>query len=209
MSTSAISSAMRFCCRIPGSSCELMAGDFTSASCPTHYVGHSTTQPPRSSGPRRTDWKTYRLSHYYGFRKPNDSRALTLMNTAATQVVQALSDITIAYGLSDEFSFVFHKHTTLFERRRDKLVSTVVSAFTAAYVHGWDTSFGAGSTAECSTEPKPDKPARLSIDMLPTFDGRAVCYPSWENLRDYLKWRQVDCWFLIRRCWTTSSSWLT
>lgn len=27
---------------------------------------------------------------------------------------------------------------------------------------------------------------------LPTFDGRAVLYPSVENLRDYLSWRQVD-----------------
>ncbi|GFZ12924.1 tRNAHis guanylyltransferase [Actinidia rufa] len=27
----------------------------------------------------------------------------------------------------------------------------------------------------------------------PCFDGRAVCYPSTEILRDYLAWRQVDC----------------
>lgn len=44
---------------------------------------------------------------------------------------------------------------------------------------------------------------------LPTFDGRAVLYPSIENLRDYLSWRQVDAhinnlynttfWMLILR----------
>lgn len=28
---------------------------------------------------------------------------------------------------------------------------------------------------------------------LPTFDGRAVLYPSEQNVRDYFSWRQVDC----------------
>ena len=27
----------------------------------------------------------------------------------------------------------------------------------------------------------------------PSFDARAVCYPSDKNLRDYLSWRQADC----------------
>lgn len=60
---------------------------------------------------------------------------------------------------------------------RSKLVSTIVSTFTANYVYSWGTYF-------------PDTP--LSFP-LPTFDGRAVCYPSVQNLRDYLSWRQVDC----------------
>ncbi|KAI3501029.1 hypothetical protein L1887_28885 [Cichorium endivia] len=25
------------------------------------------------------------------------------------------------------------------------------------------------------------------------FDGRVVCYPSYDIIRDYLTWRQVDC----------------
>ncbi|KAM0494761.1 hypothetical protein ACHAP8_008405 [Fusarium lateritium] len=40
----------------------------------------------------------------YAFEKPNDRRALDLMNTAAKAVVTELPDITIAYGVSDEFS---------------------------------------------------------------------------------------------------------
>lgn len=58
-----------------------------------------------------------------------------------------------------------------------KLVSTIVSTFTAYYVHFWSTYF-------------PDTP--LS-PPLPSFDGRAVCYPTVQNLRDYMSWRQVDC----------------
>lgn len=69
----------------------------------------------------------------YGFEKPNDRRALDLMNAAAKAVVADLPDITISYGVSDEYrlevsihccwqvlilsSFVFHKSCNLFERR--------------------------------------------------------------------------------------------
>lgn len=31
----------------------------------------------------------------------------------------------------------------------------------------------------------------------PYFDGRSVCYPSSEILRDYLAWRQVDCEYFL------------
>ncbi|KAL2419581.1 tRNA(His) guanylyltransferase [Exophiala dermatitidis] len=131
----------------------------------------------------------HRLSTHYNFHKPNDIRALHLMNAAAQYVVTSIPEIVIAYGVSDEYSFVFHRSTNLFERRAAKLVSTVVSAFTAAYVKLWPEVFGGRS--EEGEEGREGE--GLSLSMLPTFDGRAVCYPSWENLRDYLSWRQVDC----------------
>ncbi|KAK1636022.1 tRNAHis guanylyltransferase [Colletotrichum phormii] len=118
-----------------------------------------------------------KLCAKYGFEKPNDKRAIDLMNAAARVVVTELPDITIAYGVSDEYSFVFHKSCTLFERRASKISSTVVSTFTANYVHLWSQYF-------------PDTPL---TSPLPSFDGRAVCYPTVSNLRDYMSWRQVDC----------------
>ncbi|KAK4129420.1 tRNAHis guanylyltransferase [Parathielavia appendiculata] len=118
-----------------------------------------------------------KFANKYGFEKPNDKRALELMNAAARAVMAELPDITIGYGVSDEYSFVFHKTCSLFERRSSKLVSTIVSTFTAYYVHFWSTYF-------------PETP--LS-PPLPSFDGRAVCYPTVQNLRDYMSWRQVDC----------------
>ena len=105
----------------------------------------------------------------------------------------------LAYGESDEYSFVFKKNTTLYGsfnaalcpwstahlilnaamlvagRRASKLVSTVVSLFTATYVRRWGTYL-------------PSQP----LLSTPCFDGRAVLYPSDRNLRDYLAWRQVD-----------------
>lgn len=118
-----------------------------------------------------------KFANKHSFAKPNDRRALDVMNAAAKAVVTELPDITIAYGVSDEYSFVFHKTSTLFERRASKLVSTIVSTFTAYYIYSWSTYF-------------PDSPL---APPLPSFDGRAVCYPSVQNLRDYMSWRQVDC----------------
>lgn len=44
-----------------------------------------------------------KLCARYGFEKPNDKRALDLMNAAAKAVMSDITDITIAYGVSDEF----------------------------------------------------------------------------------------------------------
>ncbi|KAK3723136.1 tRNA-His guanylyltransferase [Vermiconidia calcicola] len=113
----------------------------------------------------------------YDFEKPNDKRALDLMNAAATEVVRSLVDIVLAYGQSDEYSFVLHELVTLFERRAAKLATTVATAFTAEYCMQWSSFF-------------PDKPLERPY---PTFDGRCVCYPKRKILRDYLSWRQADC----------------
>lgn len=65
----------------------------------------------------------------------------------------------------------------LTRNRNSKLVTTIVSTFTAYYIHSWGTFF----------------PEMALTAPLPSFDGRAVQYPSIQNLRDYLSWRQVDC----------------
>ncbi|GJP95401.1 tRNA guanylyltransferase [Aspergillus niger] len=120
----------------------------------------------------------HKLSDHYGFIKPNDRRALDLMNAAAVGVMKDLPDLCIAYGISDEYSFAFHPNCQLFERRSAKLVTTIVSTFTAHYIYLWGTYF-------------PDTP--LQPAALPSFDGRAVMYPNSRIFRDYMSWRQVDC----------------
>ncbi|KAJ5458413.1 hypothetical protein N7475_009801 [Penicillium sp. IBT 31633x] len=120
----------------------------------------------------------HKLSDQYSFAKPNDRAALDLMNAAAVEVMKDLPDLCIAYGVSDEFSFVFHPNCQLFERRNGKLVTTIVSTFTAHYIFKWNEYF-------------PGKP--LQPPYLPSFDGRAVIYPNNRILRDYMSWRQVDC----------------
>ncbi|TKA76839.1 hypothetical protein B0A55_04635 [Friedmanniomyces simplex] len=118
-----------------------------------------------------------KLCKKYNFEKPNDRRALDLMNAVATEVVRSFVDIVLAYGQSDEYSFVFHESTGLFERRAAKLATSVATAFTAEYCMQWSTFL-------------PDQPLARPY---PTFDGRCVCYPKHSILRDYLCWRQADC----------------
>uniref|UniRef100_A0A6U1IC41 tRNA(His) guanylyltransferase n=2 Tax=Tetraselmis chuii TaxID=63592 RepID=A0A6U1IC41_9CHLO len=116
-----------------------------------------------------------KFSSAHGFEKPNDERALNLMNACAMAVMEEFGDIRIAYGESDEYSFAFHKTCTLYGRRASKLVSLVTSCFTANYALLWPKYF-----------------EDVPLQSTPMFDGRAVCYPNDDTLRDYFSWRQAD-----------------
>jgi len=125
----------------------------------------------------RLDGRSFnKFSKEYRFKKPNDRCALQLMNKAAFAVMHQFQDIEMAYGQSDEYSFVFSRTSELFDRRSSKLNSTVASTFTATYVYHWNSYF--------EQDLKPP---------LPTFDARVIVYPTLTNVRDYLSWRQVDC----------------
>ncbi|KAI8469703.1 MAG: histidine tRNA 5'-guanylyltransferase [Monoraphidium minutum] len=126
----------------------------------------------------RVDGKGFtKFSELHGFEKPNDKPALDLMDRAAVEVMREFPDIRLAYGTSDEFSFVLHPSTALYGRRSSKIISVLTSCFAANYVRWWGDAMG------------PGRPLRST----PVFDGRAVCYPSAAALRDYLSWRQADC----------------
>ncbi|XP_073828472.1 probable tRNA(His) guanylyltransferase [Musca autumnalis] len=124
----------------------------------------------------RVDGKGFhKFSKIHDFKKPNDENALNLMNNAAQTVMEEFRDIIISYGQSDEYSFVFRKETNVFNRRSSKLLSYVTSLFTSSYVMNWSNWMG-------------DK----KLQYPPCFDGRVVLYPSDQNLKDYLSWRQAD-----------------
>lgn len=97
------------------------------------------------------------------------------MSYAAVKVMQEFNEIVLAFGQSDEYSFVFHKSAAVYNRRASKILTCVNSLFTSSYVFHWPNWF-------------PEK--RLLYP--PSFDARIVLYPSDENLRDYLSWRQAD-----------------
>ena len=58
-----------------------------------------------------------RFAEAHDFAKPNDDRALGLMTRSARSVMEELDDVTIAYGQSDEYSFVFKRSSNWFKRR--------------------------------------------------------------------------------------------
>lgn len=205
--------------------------------------------------------KFHQFSSAHDYIKPNDKRALDLMNTAALYVVKLyFPNIICAYGQSDEYSFVLSKRSGLFNRRLNKLNSMLVSAFSSAFTFNWSKYFGNqgnlsagiecdrtsgpkvgdhqaqssannqtdrqagdqfrlpesavrrldGSGEDCSPDGEPDdrpvngseRPDSRSNQLFkefvelkypPAFDSRCVLYASEEEIKDYLRWRQVDC----------------
>lgn len=127
----------------------------------------------------RVDGKGFhKFSEHYQFEKPNDARALQVMNTAARSMLDQFPDILMAYGDSDEYLFLLRRSCNLFERREMKLVSTFASFMSVHYLMAWNAEF-------------PEKPVELA--RIPTFDARAVVYPNAQTVKDYFSWRQVDC----------------
>ncbi|XP_038070660.1 probable tRNA(His) guanylyltransferase isoform X1 [Patiria miniata] len=118
----------------------------------------------------------HKFADAHHFTKPNDTRGLGLMNFCAACVMEEFKDVVLAYGQSDEYSFVFRRETTQFSRRASKLMTNMVSLFSSCFVFHWSKYF-------------PDQ----QLLYPPAFDGRIVLYPSNQNLRDYLSWRQADC----------------
>ncbi|CAR25958.1 hypothetical protein ZYGR_0A05290 [Zygosaccharomyces rouxii] len=144
--------------------------------------------------------KFHEFSNYYKFEKPNDMRALKLMNACAKNVLlQYRSEVILAYGESDEYSFILRSDTTLYNRRIDKISSLFVSLFTSQYVMLWSKFF-------------PNDP--LDVKHLPFFDSRCVSYPNLKCIKDYLSWRFVDThinnlyntvfWQLVQKCGLTT-----
>lgn len=118
----------------------------------------------------------HKFTALHEYRKPNDIRGLELMNHCASTVMKEFDDIIVAYGQSDEFSFIFKRECTTYGRREAKIETNLVSLFTSCFVKDWNKYF-------------PD----VELKSFPTFDARCVLYPTTKNLRDYLSWRQADC----------------
>ena len=57
-----------------------------------------------------------------------------------------------------------------------KLMTNVCSLFASSYVFHWRDYFSS-----------------VELEYPPAFDARCICYPTNQNLRDYLSWRQADC----------------
>lgn len=125
----------------------------------------------------RIDGKGFhKFSDQHNFIKPNDKRSLDLMSQCAKVVMKEFQDIFLAYGQSDEYSFVLRKETNIYSRRSSKITTNIVSLFASAFVFHWKDYFES-----------------QNLSSIPAFDARAVLYPTDETLRDYLSWRQADC----------------
>ncbi|UXI21264.1 alanyl-tRNA synthetase domain containing 1 [Sarcoptes scabiei] len=137
----------------------------------------------------------HRFSKDHSFLKPNDKRCLDLMNKSALHVMRSFyPNIVMAYGQSDEFSFVLRRFTKIFNRRQNKLTSLIASQFTSAFVFYWNNYFDLSLNRKLSlVSNQSESLLNQSLKYPPAFDGRCVIYPNETTLKDYLRWRQVDC----------------
>ncbi|WVF67913.1 hypothetical protein IAT40_002675 [Kwoniella sp. CBS 6097] len=141
----------------------------------------------------------HKFSDAHSFEKPNDQRALDLMDLAAKTVMDEYKDVVLAFGESDEYSFLLRRSTKLYNRRRSKISSSIVSLFTSSYVFHWPRFF-------------PNAP----LVYPPSFDSRVVLYPGEQEIRDYFGWRQADThinnlyntsfWALVKSGQTTAEA---
>jgi tRNA(His) guanylyltransferase len=102
----------------------------------------------------------HKFTDAHNFEKPNDIRCLNLMSHAASIVMKEFNEIVLAYGQSDEFSFIFHRSTKVYNRRAAKILTNVNSLFTSSFVFNWNQWFG-------------DE----KLKYPPSFDARIVLYP--------------------------------
>ena len=127
------------------------------------------------------------------FIRPHDARCLKLMDHCALAVCNEFPDCSLAYGQSDEYSFLFLSNTQLFKRRKEKLITTVVSCFTANFVFNWKKFM----SEQPDPLPWPNFPKThispfTEMNYLPQFDARIIEYPNLQAVQDYFSWRQVD-----------------
>jgi tRNA(His) guanylyltransferase len=105
---------------------------------------------------------------------PFDDRLLRLFSCVARHTMENFSDIGLAYGYSDHFYFVFRRSSNVFNRRRDKILSNVVSLFVSSFTFHWDHFFEAG----------PPGP--------PEFRATLVLIPRFQFVREFLLATQKD-----------------
>lgn len=102
--------------------------------------------------------------------KPNDRRGLQLMNRCAEGVMREFSDLVMAYGQSDEFSFVLKRETTLFSRRARWASNRACTYYTVS--SEWSVS---------ALESSVEKELSLASKMAGISNLGKQCVPSWHS----------------------------
>ncbi|MED6154141.1 hypothetical protein PIB30_109216, partial [Stylosanthes scabra] len=109
------------------------------------------------------------------FLNPTSFRSL-MMNSCAVSVLEEYADIVLAYGFSDEYTFVFKNTSKFYDRRASKVLSIITSFFSSIIVTKWSDFF-------------PQKELQYS----PSFHGHVTSCASVDVLQAYLFWRQNMC----------------
>ncbi|KAH8983494.1 Thg1 C terminal domain-containing protein [Lactarius akahatsu] len=118
----------------------------------------------------------HRFADDHAFVKPNDLRALELMDPrslGSDARVPRCGSLHMGSPTSTASCFESLRSCIIDDNRKSHLC--LCSLFTSTYVMLWPQCF-------------PDTPLRYA----PSFDARIVLYPGAQEVRDYFSWRQAD-----------------
>ncbi|GLB44790.1 putative adds a GMP to the 5'-end of tRNA(His) after transcription and RNase P cleavage [Lyophyllum shimeji] len=138
----------------------------------------------------------HRFSEKHNFAKPNDLRALQLMDHAAQDLMEEYPDIVLAFGESDEFRQVqVIVESRLLCGASLELGSETVTPFTKMpevldTTEHWRDIANHPSSFQDPTSPWLICKDRVDFDL--PFHVFLLLYPGEQQVRDYFAWRQAD-----------------
>ena len=108
--------------------------------------------------------------------KPNDINFSKLFSATVTDIVQNFQDVQLCYVYHDEIIFIFKKSSTLYQRRKFKLLSYLCSMVSSSFVFKWPLFFE-------------DK----DLQLIPIFKGTVYSFPEDQLVRCFFTLKQLDC----------------
>ncbi|KAJ3054676.1 tRNA-histidine guanylyltransferase 1-like [Rhizophlyctis rosea] len=149
-----------------------------------HFENHTTLLRNTWIVVRLDGHSFHRFTSQHNFLKPNDPRALHLASFAAQKCMEEFEEIVLAYGQSDEFSFLLRRSASLYKRREAKITSTLCSLFTSNYVFYWNKFFGPETRGEKDVIIPGQTLEPQELLYPPSFDARAYNTAFWALVQD-------------------------
>ncbi|OHS95279.1 putative tRNA(His) guanylyltransferase [Tritrichomonas foetus] len=119
-----------------------------------------------------TDFDQFCIDH--NFLAPYDDRIIRLNAACARNVMNDFGDIDVCFGCDGEFSFIFRRSSTVFNRRRDKLLTNLVSLFVSTFAYQWKQFFNDSE-----------------MKYPPNFVSTIKLFPRLRIVKDYLLFLQL------------------
>ena len=96
------------------------------------------------------------------------------MEHLVRHLMQSFSEIHLVYCSKSYLTVIFSKYTTLFNRRKYKILTNLVSTTTSAYIFFFKKFFA------------------KKADGFPVWEGKLDLLPNKKAVKDFLRWKQSD-----------------
>lgn len=110
----------------------------------------------------------------HGMLFPYSDDLIRLMAASARHVMEDFSEISIGLGQDESFVFIFKRTASLYQRRRDKVLTNVISLFGSTFVYKWKLFF-----------------PNTTLKYLPIFTGNIILLPRSKIVKEFLYFEQI------------------